>query len=697
MRFHHLGFLAALCTAPAIADVKLPAAFTDHMVIQRNQPFRVWGMAQQGEQITVELRDAKSALIRSSKQMANATGTFSMEFPALVASADPMTLEVRGANSVTIKDVVVGDVWIAGGQSNMEWRLAETDEQAAAGVAVANDPLVRFLRAPHVTANRPAFTVDAAWRVLSPDSAPGMGAVAFWFARDVRKETGVPIGILEINWSGTRAEPWTDTATLSGDPLYASRVAELRKAIDNWYSRSPRERAAEIEVARKRFQEAGTAWWSQVNAEDPGAKGAWFAAGEPKEPEAWSTVTMPLAWGKDDSRREFDGIEWYRRNVEIPAEWEGKDCLIELGTIDDADIVFVNGRAIANTIGDIGTGRKYRVPAAIMKKGSCTIAVEMLDLHGEGGFGSGPEAMRMTCPTGGDAVISLAGEWLARRGRSAKDIPGPPSRPSKEEAPGTGYGDPASMFNGMIAPFDDLKVKGAIWYQGESNAGSVEDAEAYRTLLPLTIRSWRGAFEEPDMPFGIVSLAAFQPFQPEKPLHGNWPILRDSQLATERNSPNTGVITTIDVGDADDIHPRNKRSVGERLARWAIAVAYGNQDMAWRGPRTKSARRDADGIVIDFDAERGRLATRDGKEPMGFALAGADGVFHIADAVLLPPTGIRVRSAKVVEPVEIRYGWQDNPASSNLIDEVSKLPAHPFRIRVEADPVQSVPGAKPAK
>lgn len=321
MRFHHLGFLAALCTAPAIADVKLPAAFTDHMVIQRNQPFRVWGMAQQGEQITVELRDAKSALIRSSKQMANATGTFSMEFPALVASADPMTLEVRGANSVTIKDVVVGDVWIAGGQSNMEWRLAGTDEQAAAGVAVANDPLVRFLRVPHVTANRPAFTVDAAWRVLSPDSAPGMGAVAFWFARDVRKETGVPIGILEINWGGTRAEPWTDTATLSGDPLYASRVAELRKAIDNWYSRSPRERAAEIEAARKRFQEAGTAWWSQVNTEDPGAKGAWFAAGEPKEPEAWSTVTMPLVWGKDESRRDFDGIEWYRRNVEIPAEW----------------------------------------------------------------------------------------------------------------------------------------------------------------------------------------------------------------------------------------------------------------------------------------------------------------------------------------------------------------------------------------
>jgi sialate O-acetylesterase len=305
--------------------------------------------------------------------------------------------------------------------------------------------------------------------------------------------------------------------------------------------------------------------------------------------------------------------------------------------------------------------------------------------------------MRMTCPTGGDAVISLAGEWLARRGRSAKDIASPPSRPAKDEAPGTGYGDPASMFNAMITPFDDLKVKGAIWYQGESNAGSIEDAEAYRTLLPLTIRSWRGAFEEPDMPFGIVSLAAYQPFHPEKPLHGIWPILRDSQLATERNSPNTGVITTIDVGDAGDIHPRDKRSVGERLARWAIAVAYGKQDVAWRGPRTKSARRDADGIVIDFDAERGRLATRDGKEPMGFAVAGADGVFHQADAMLLPPTGIKVRSAEVAEPVEIRYAWQDNPASSNLIDEQSKLPAHPFRIRVEADPVQTVPGAKPAK
>lgn len=249
--------------------------------------------------------------------------------------------------------------------------------------------------------------------------------------------------------------------------------------------------------------------------------------------------------------------------------------------------------------------------------------------------------------------------------------------------PGTRFGDPAAMFNGMIAPVAGLQVRGAIWYQGESNAGSDRDVAEYRTLLPLLIRSWRSAFGNPSMPFGIVSLAAFRPFVPGKAAEGLWPDLRDAQLGTERLVPGAGTVTTTDVGDADDIHPRDKRTVGERLARWAAATVYGSVNMPWRGPRVRSARREGDGIRIEFDVEGGTLALREGTALGGFAVAGADGSLALAEASIAGPSAIMVRSRAVASPVEVRYGWQDNPASANLVDGASRLPAHPFRARVE--------------
>ena len=692
-----IAVLSALALhASAAADVALPSVFTEHMVLQRDRPVRIYGSALVNEQVTAELRDSKGTVLRSGKAVAGQSGRFSVELPALAASADPMTLEVRGANTVTVGDVVVGEVWVAGGQSNMEWPLAATGEQLADGVRMAADPQVRVLRVEKRTSNHQEFTVPGAWQVLSGETAPRMGAVGFWFALDLRKETGVPVGIIESNWGGTRAEPWTDRATLGSEPLYMERVAELARAVEAWDATPDKERDRAYEAARKRFQDAGKAWWDGVNASDPGATGAWFAKEDPAELDRWVPVRLPLQWSKDDERKGRDGIEWYRRTVEVPETWSGKECFVELGPIDDADILFIDGRAVANTVGDWTTPRRYRIPGSMVKAGPCTLALEVLDMSGEGGFTAIPEAMRITCPAAGGGIIPLSGTWLARPGRDAAGIAPPPERPRRDRAPGAGTSDPASMFNAMIAPFAGYCVRGAIWYQGESNAGSIQDAEAYRTLLPLTIRSWRGAFGQPDMPFGIVSLAAFRRHEPEAAVAGIWPELRDAQLGTERTSPNTGVVATIDVGDADDIHPRDKRTVGRRLANWAIATCHGKPDLPWRGPRTKSARRDGEGILISFDAERGRLATRDGKEPQGFAVAGADGRFVKARAELRSPNGIKVWSEAVPAPVEVRYAWQDNPADANLFDEDSKLPAHPFRIRVEADPIQDVPGAPAA-
>ena len=695
MRTAPAPIVAAALAAVAAADVTLPAAFTDHMVLQRGVRARVFGSAQVNEQVEVTLADDKGAVLRSARTRAGQGGRWSVDFEPLAASAEPMTLRVKGANEIVVNDVVVGDVWIAGGQSNMEWPVDATGAQAEAATAISADNAIRFLRTPKVTSNRPESAIDARWTVLSPQTVRSMGAVGYWFAQSLREGARAPIGILEINWGGTRAEPWTDMATLGADPLYADRVTALRHQIDDWNAQPAALRNAAFDKAQAEFRTAAQQWWSTVNAEDPGAVGRWFAKEAPADAAEWKPVTLPMRWSTDPARAGFDGIEWYRRTIEVPADWAGKECLIELGAIDDADVCFFDGRAVANTVADWTTPRSYRVPGSLVKAGPATIALEVLDLQGEGGLVGNASAMRMTCPSAPGTAIELAGEWLARTGRAAKDLPEPPKRPARDQAPGSGYSDPASMFNAMIAPFAGLSVKGAIWYQGESNAGSVADAEAYRTLLPLTIRSWRAAFDQPDMPFGIVSLAAFREFVPDAATSGIWPVLRDAQLGTERTSPNAGTITTIDVGDAGDIHPRDKRSVGERLARWAMATAYGKPDMAWRGPRTKSARRDGDGILVEFDVERGRLATRDGKAPASFAIAGADGAFVLATAELRPPNAILLRSDKVPLPVEVRYAWQDNPANANLLDEVSKLPAHPFRIRVEADPIREQPVPAP--
>jgi sialate O-acetylesterase len=245
-----------------------------------------------------------------------------------------------------------------------------------------------------------------------------------------------------------------------------------------------------------------------------------------------------------------------------------------------------------------------------------------------------------------------------------------------------GYGDMASMFHGMIAPFAGYPVEGAIWYQGESNANNDAEAKAYADLLPLLVRSWRASFGRPDMPFGVVSLAAFRAYTPDQPVSGHWPQLRASQLATEGAVPNVGVVTTIDVGNAGDIHPRDKRTVGQRLAHWAMATAYGKTVTAWHGPRARSINRNGETLEIEFDVEGGRIGTRDGKDPAGFVLVDAAGNASWATGTIVGANRVSLKVPADSKPVAVRYAWQDNPANANLADTAHALPAHPFRMDV---------------
>lgn len=675
--------------APVAADVKLPAVFSDHMVLQRDMPIRVFGQAQPNEAVTVSIKEADGKAVRGGKTMAGADGHFSVMLQPMTASNAAHTLVVEGANSVTVNDVLVGEVWLAGGQSNMEWPIGATGAQAEQARASADDPLLRMLKAPHVTANRAQHTIDATWTVLSPQTVNDFSAVAFWFARDLRQSLGVPVGILSINWGGTRAEPWVDLGTLASHMRFEPIVSAQRALVESWNSTPEALRDREWRERWSSYQQSANAWWTDVNAGDAGALGKWAlpetvvvaAEGESASinMDNWRPAQLPGKWSANDALKSWDGSVWYRRTIDIPEEWDAKDCVVELGPVDDCDVLYINGRAVANTVADWTSPRKYRVPGNLVKKGRTTIVLQVLDMQGEGGVVSGP--LRMICPSIPDASISLEGEWLARQGRTAEGVVKAPERPRRDMAPATNATDPAALYHAMIAPFAGFSIRGAIWYQGESNASTAEEAAAYRDLLPLVVRSWRAAFERPDMPFGVVSLASFRAFEPDRPEAGVWPILRDSQLSAEGAVPNVGVITTTDVGDAGDIHPRDKRTVGERLSKWARTTAYGQRNLAWRGPRASRSRVDGNAVVLEFDVERTPLATKGGGALEGFALAGADGVFHWATATIASPTTVRVTCDKVQVPVEVRYAWQDNPQNANLVDNAAQdgLPAHPFR------------------
>ena len=283
-----LVFAVALAaTASVQAEIRLPAAFTDHMVLQRDRPIRVFGSAQTHEEVTVEVRDAKGAVLRTGRTTADQSGHFALVLEPLKGSNDPLVLEVRGSNTITVGDILVGDVWIAGGQSNMEWPLAATGPQLEAAKAVPLDGAIRVLKAPHVTANRPAETIDARWQVLDATTLPETTAVGFWFATAIHARTGLPVGILSINWGGTRAEPWADLATLGSDAAYTEAIGRQRMAVDAWHRLGQAERDRAYEARRRVFQTAGTQWWTSVNAEEPGVAGAWAAPATAVDGEGW--------------------------------------------------------------------------------------------------------------------------------------------------------------------------------------------------------------------------------------------------------------------------------------------------------------------------------------------------------------------------------------------------------------------------
>ena len=641
---------AAALAGPA-TGVKPHSLFADHMVLQRDAAAVVWGTADAGGTVTVTVCGQRVSGV------ADADGRWLVELKPRPAGG-PHTLTIAGAETITLKDVMFGDVWICSGQSNMEQGIGMC-AGAKAEIAAANHPQIRLFLVPHKIASEPQRTVDAVWKVCSPKTVAengwaGFSGAAYYFGRHLNRELKVPIGLVQTCWGGTIAEAWTSAKALK-------TMDDFRPVVEQFVADAAKRKAGTYS-----FDKAMGNWWAK---NDPGsAKGAnWATAGT--DDAAWKTATQPRNWESGPAElRSFDGLVWLRRTVDVPAGWAGKDLLLELGPVDDRDTTFFNGTRVGG-MGAWSTPRKYRVPGKCVRAGQNVLAVRVLDTGGGGGLCGQAGQMQLRRADGKGKALPLAGAWKYRVAAPlAKLSPAPVNQASSPNVV-------TVLYNGMIEPLLPLAVKGAIWYQGESNAGR---AMQYRRLLPTMIADWRGRFRGGKFSFFIVQLANFMAKQ-TTPVQSGWAELREAQALTAANDPLVGQAIITDIGDARDIHPKNKQDVGKRLALSALAIAYG-KDLVHSGPVFRAMTVAGGKARLTFDHVGSGLVARGGKLK-GFAVAGADGKFVWADATIEGKT-IVVSAPKVATPSAVRYNWANNPIG-NLFNKEG-LPAGPFRTDVPA-------------
>ena len=629
------------------AEVRLPSIIGDNMVLQRGVKVRIWGKANAGERITVTF-DRKSV-----NTVADAQGRWQVWLGPLKAGG-PSELTIKGDNVLTIKNVLVGEVWICSGQSNMEWALVNTVDGAEA-VAQANYPEIRLFTVEHNTATSALEDVQGRWVVTTPEDAGSFSAVGYFFGREIYQQVKVPIGLINTSWGGTPAEAWTALEALRSSP-------ELKPILDRYES------SLNAGPQTKQAYERALAEWEEKNLYlDSENKGEAQGYADP--------ATSTVDWSKMDLPKQFetaglliDGVVWFRKVVDVPATWAGRDLVLNLTAIDDYDITYFNGKKIGSTGRETPNSymvpRKYVVPGSLVRSGQNVIAVRVFDRAGEGGFGRGGE---MSLRGAGGEEISLRGDWSYK-----VELALEPKRPdwgSRPEPVGaSNQNSPGVLYNAMLAPLVPFSIRGAIWYQGESNAGR---AYQYRTLFPTMIRNWRSVWGY-DFPFYFVQLPNWRARQ-DQPGESDWAELREAQAMTLRE-PHTGMAITIDVGDGDDLHPRNKLDVGRRLATLALANVYGKEIIP-SGPLFDRFKVEGNKVRISFKYGQG-LKTSDGGPVKGFAIAGADRRFVWAEARIEGDTVV-VSTPGIQKPVAVRYGWADNPLV-NLYNKAG-LPASPFR------------------
>lgn len=646
-----LGLITTLqLTAPATAEVSLPRLVSDGMVLQRGAPVNIWGRADAGEKVRVEFQGQLYTAETDDG------GNWSVTLKSLPVGG-PHSMTISGENRIELKDVLVGDVWLASGQSNMEYPINRIVHRFADEIAAVNNPHIRQFRVPQTyDFNTPRTDLEAGqWLPATQENIQDFSAVAYFFAADIQHSENVPIGIINSSLGGSPAEAWVSEETLKKFPEH---LKELQRFKDDGL-------IEQIESSDRRHSDA---WHREADHNDRGYK-RWHV--ENLDVGDWSTMAVPGYWA-DTALGQTNGVVWFRKTITLPETLAGKSALLELGRIVDADETWINGEKVGNTT-YLYPRRRYSVPAGLLKAGENTIAIRVTNGGGRGGF---VEDKPYALTVAGER-LDLRGEWHYKLGATMEPLGSQTFVRWK----------PAGLYNAMLHPLQQYSVRGALWYQGESNVGR---ADEYRQLLPALIRDWREGWKQntgnEELPFLFVQLPNFQEPQ-DKPVNSGWAEFREAQTSALA-LPNTAMAVTIDAGEWNDIHPLDKKTVGQRLALVARKLVYRHENIIASGPQLASAAFTGDKAVLRFSNAQGELIAkpcdtgcnhREADSPLfEFAIAGNDGRYFWANT-RISGDSVEVWSDQVSQPYSVRYAWADNPAQANLYNRAD-LPAAPFQV-----------------
>ncbi|QKG52587.1 sialate O-acetylesterase [Hymenobacter sp. BRD67] len=639
------GWLAllsgCLLAAPAAhAQVRLPRLVSSGMVLQRETPMRIWGWARAGEPVAVAFQG------KTYRATTGADGQWRVLLPALKAGG-PYTLAITASNHLALTDILVGDVWLCSGQSNMELPMRRVRDKYPEVIAQAANPRIRQFDMPM----RYAFTgpradvTGGSWVAATPETVLNFSAVGYFFAKEINARYQVPVGLIKNAVGGSPAEAWLSADALKQFPRYEQQSA-------------PYKDSALVASTRQHEGAAVGAWYQQLHQADQGeapGQPKWYSSGY--DASGWATMSVPGEWADQTPLGPVNGVLWFRKEIEVPASMTGKAARLELGTLVDADSTYINGQLVGTTAYRYPP-RKYDFGPGVLKPGKNVVTVRLISNGGRGGFTLDKKYQL----TAGGQVLDLRGPWQYKLGAAVPPTPGTT----------TFQYQPGGLYNGLVAPVLPCAIRGVLWYQGESNTGHPADYQALTTSL---VNDWRAHFQRPDLPFLLVQLANINAAKKE-PGESNQALVRDAQrrlLAL----PHTGLAVISDVGEWNDIHPLDKQTVGHRLALAAEKVAYGDAKVVASGPLYQTMKAVGNKVTLSFTSVGSGLVAKGGGPLAGFTVAGPDHKFVPAQARVVGDKVV-VWSDQVAAPVAVRYAWADNPEGANLYNKEG-LPASTFR------------------
>ncbi|WP_433834339.1 sialate O-acetylesterase [Flavobacterium anhuiense] len=625
-------FILLIISAISSANIRMPLIFSDGMVLQRNKQIPIWGFADANESVEIHFNQ------QIKKTTADKNGKWTVNLAAEKAGG-PFELIVIGKNKITIKNVLVGEVWICSGQSNMEFQVFKT-MNSEKEISSADYPMIRHFGVAQDLSGTPKDDLkQGKWEVANKENVGNFTAVGYYFARKLYSELKIPIGIINTSWGGTNVETWTSREAFEKSDEFKSMIANVPtvdiNAIFETYKKSVLDNLKKVQGLDVSMENEDQ--FKNANFQD----------------KNWPEIKVPSLW-ENQQIGNIDGIVWMRKTIVLTAEQAKKQAILHLAKVDDEDKTYVNGVEVGtNNLWD--AKRIYQIPANVLKEGTNVIAVRITDYSGGGGIYGDPEDLKIDFK---DSNLPLEGLWKFNVIKVRIEV-SPNSYPSL-------------LYNAMVNPLVPYAMQGVLWYQGEAN---VWRAKQYKKAFPLMINDWRTKFKQGNFPFYFVQLSTFDEFGGNSQKGSRWAELREAQSETLK-LPNTGMAITTDIGNAKDIHPTNKQDIGLRLAAIAMNDIYGKKQVH-SGPTYKSQEIKGNQIILTFDNIGSGLSTPNNDELKGFEIAGADKVFHSAKAII-KDNKVIVSSDQVQNPVAVHYGWADDDTAINLFNK-EKFPASQFR------------------